>query len=431
MDDFFRIADSHPMQAFIRQANERYLHWDHFRYKPIPSGLSHEEAWGFLKLVRQTNWKHSPLKDVNNRPFAYWVPDHLLRVLNDIDRWSGDTIGADQPGPLPTKERYVISALMDEAIASSQLEGAATTRGVAKAMLRAGRKPRSHGELMIMNNWLTMQYLREHRTAELTPGMLKELHAIVTKGALENPREEGQFRTRDDIIVEYKHEKVHTPPPSSVLPERLEAFCRFANDDDQAAWIHPVVKGVMLHFWLAYDHPFTDGNGRTARGLFYWYLLSRRYWLFEYLSVSKYILRAPGQYVRAYLYTETDGNDLTYFLDFNLRTIRLAFLELRQYLAQQQREVTCSNDLLRHYPGLNLRQKTLVYHAIRHPNAQYTIQVHRNTYGVAYDTARHDLLALTKRGFLDQARQGKEFVFVPSGRMLEKLRRDEESGAKR
>jgi Fic family protein len=46
---------------------------------------------------------------------------------------------------------------MEEAITSSQLEGAATTREVAKEMIREGRQPRDRSERMILNNYLTMQ----------------------------------------------------------------------------------------------------------------------------------------------------------------------------------------------------------------------------------------------------------------------------------
>ena len=79
--------------------------------------------------------------------------------------------------------------------------------------------------------------------------------------------------------------------------------------------------------------------------------------------------------------------------------------------------------MLRKSRGLNLRQKELVRHALRHPGHRYTIESHKNTHGVVYQTARKDLLELAKKGFLIQVRdQGKRFAFVPSERMMEKLR---------
>jgi Fic family protein len=417
-------------QSLFVKANEEYLHWDSFRHQSMPAGMSHEEAWALVKLSRTTQFKSVPFADKQGRPFSYWIPDHLLKQLNEIDRWSGGMILTDQPGGLPGREQYVISSLMEEAIASSQLEGAATTRKVAKEMLRTGRKPKDVSEQMILNNWETIQFIRSHRAEPLTTDRLCEIQRIVTLNTLKDPTEAGQLRTKDDIVVVYNDETVHVPPAHHSLADRMKAFCDFANRDEPGGWIHPVIKGAMLHFWLAYDHPFTDGNGRTARAIMYWYLLSRNYLLFEYLAISRYIIRAPAKYVRAYLYTETDEGDLTYFLAYNLAAIEQAIEDVRAYLRRKQQELAHSQVLLRTYRGLNARQKNLLYHALRHPEAVFTIETHRSYHQIVYETARRDLLQLAAKGLLKQEKQGREFVFVPNERMLDKLRERSERSAK-
>ena len=419
--DFLNKTNDPEIKKVIQRANERYVPWERFQYWPLPSGLSPEAAWGYLKLGRFANRKHVPITNKNGEQFSYWITDSMLKDLNEIDLWSGGTIMSDRPGELPPKERYVISSLMEEAIASSQLEGAATTRQVAKEMLRSGRKPVDANEQMILNNWRTMQYIRDNRGMKLTPENLMEIHFLVTDKTIE-PKESGRLRMRDDIIVSYNNERVHVPPLAETLPQRVETLCHFANTNEDEQWIHPVIKGAIIHFALAYDHPFTDGNGRTARALMYWYLLSKKYLLFEYLAVSRYFLRAPGQYARAYLYTETDDGDLNYFLQYNLKAVRLALMDLRMYLRVKQREISRSNELLRNYRGLNTRQKNLIYHAIRHPDEMYTIEAHKNYHGIVYQTARTDLLQLVTKGFLKKQKQGKEFVFPPCEGMIEKLR---------
>lgn len=417
-------------QSLLLKANEEYLHWDSFRHQPMPDGMSHEEAWALVKLSRMTHFKAVPISDKQSRPFFYWIPDHLLKQLNEIDRWSGGNIVTDQPGGLPGREQYVISSLMEEAIASSQLEGAATTRKVAKEMLRTGRKPKDVSEQMILNNWETIQFIRSHRVEPLTTDRLCEIQRIVTLNTLKDPAEAGQLRTRDDIVVDYNGETVHVPPSWQLLPDRMTAFCDFANREEHGGWIHPVMKGAMLHFWLAFDHPFTDGNGRTARAIMYWYLLSRNYFLFEYLAISRYIIRAPAKYVRAYLYTETDDGDLTYFLAYNLAAIEKAIEDVRAYLRRKQQELAHSQVLLRAYRGLNARQKNLIYYALQHPEAFFTIEAHRNYHQIVYETARRDLLQLVAKGLLGQEKQGREFVFVPNERMLDKLREKNEKSAR-
>lgn len=361
--------------------------------------------------------------DKNNQCFTYWIPDCLHRGVSEVDKWSGGQIITDQPFGLPAKEKYIISSLMDEAIASSQLEGASTEHRVAKEMLRSGRKPKDKNEQMIFNNWNAMQFIRENVKTSLSMDKLSELHSILTQDTLDSPKDAGRFRERDDIFVTYRDEIVHVPPKAEVLNERMNKLVEFANSEDEEKWIHPVIKGAMIHFWLAYDHPFTDGNGRTARALMYWYLLRRGYELFQYLSISKHFLRAPGQYVRAYLYAEHDQNDLTYFLVYNLLSIRFALNELRKYFKNKQLEIVKANELLGKFRGLNLRQKSLIYHSIQHPGNIYTIEAHKNTHGIAYETARKDLMALVSKGFLKIEKEGKRLLlFLQAAKAIEKLR---------
>ncbi len=424
MKRVFSTGSVPELQPLLQRANEKYLYWDDVKYR-IPQGvsLSAEEVWAYIAFGRNAYRKIAPFTDKHGKPFSYLIPDSLYRAISTVDVWSGGLITTDQPVGMPERERYIISSLMDEAIASSQLEGASTEYRIAKEMLRSGRKATGKHEQMILNNWHAMQYIRKHRNEALSLENILELHSILTQNTLDHPKEAGKLRTRDDIVVKYMDEVVHEPPFSKDIPERIRALCDFGNQDEEEKWIHPVIKGAMIHFWFAYDHPFTDGNGRTARALMYWYLLSKRYVLFEYLSISKHFLRAPGQYVRAYLYTETDDNDLTYFLVYNLRAIRFALQDVRKYIDSKHQEVANANSLLRSFRGLNARQKSLVYHAIQHLDNPYTIEAHKNTHGIGYETARRDMLQLVEKGFLKQEREGKRlYLFIPSEKMMEKLR---------
>jgi len=264
---------------------------------------------------------------------------------------------------------------MEEAIASSQLEGAVTTRQVAKRMLREGRRPRSKAERMILNNYNAILKIRECKQDALTPQLIKELYSILTVGTLDDSSSEGQFRnSKDAVVVEdsYSHDVLHNPPPADSIEGRIKEICSFANQKTKP-FVHPVIKAIILHFALGYVHPFVDGNGRTARAIFYWYMLKHGYWLFEFLPISRLFLRAPSSYARAYLYTENDKGDATYFIHYNLRVIIRAIKELHGYLAKQQEKVSEAAKLLQSRPDLNHRQQSLVYHALKHPDFVYTI----------------------------------------------------------
>src|SRR5665213_1500746 len=290
-----RLAVIIPLVAELSKG-DRYLHWEDLRRRPPPSPLSQQEWWLALKLGRMTNLRAIPLRDKKGHPFSFGTPDTLLEQLHEIDRGLGFAVdlpdGVTHPN---TRDGYIVSSLIQESITSSQLEGAATTRAVAKEMLRTGRPPRDKSERMILKNYHTMQRIRALRDSPLTPELVLEIHQCVTKNTLDRPDAAGRLRREDEEVrVEEDITGVvfHVPPPAAELPARLDAMCAFANGESPDYFIHPIIRAIILHFWLAYDHPFVDGNGRTARALFYWFMLRHGYWHFEVISISEIILKA-------------------------------------------------------------------------------------------------------------------------------------------
>ncbi len=265
-----------------------------------------------------------PLLDVHGQPFRYALPSPALEMLHRIDRNAGGSIhGSHQVVNPATRDTYLFKSIVEEAITSSQLEGASTTRKVAKAMIQEGRAPRDRSERMILNNYQGMLYVRQRVGTPLTPEIVKALQRQLTEGTLDDADAVGRFRHNDeDIVIEDESGKrLHTPPPASELDERMHRMCDFANDEHGEEFVPPAVRAILLHFWLAYDHPFVDGNGRTARALFYWSMARAGYWLCEYVSISRILKKARAQYGRAYLYSETDDNDATYFLLYQMRVL--------------------------------------------------------------------------------------------------------------
>jgi hypothetical protein len=297
-----------------QQGGSTYLHWDELRHRTPPDGLTSREWWLVLKLARRGT--PLPLLGTNGRSFTFCQPSPLLKGLHNIDMTAGGNVLAPEGVANPqTRDRYLVSTLMEEAITSSQMEGAATTGDVAKDMIRSGRLPRDRSERMILNNYRTMQRIRELREDPLTPELVLELHRIVTLDALDDPDAAGNLRPPGlEVVVDDLCGTVfHVPPAAEQLPERMVRMCAFANGSTPEEFVHPVLRAIALHFWLAYEHPFADGNGRTARALFYWSMLHQGYWLFEFISISSIISRARSRYELSFLHTETDDNDLTYF----------------------------------------------------------------------------------------------------------------------
>lgn len=393
----------------------KYLHWDKLVYQPPPEGLSHREWWLALKLRRQTLYKSVPLTDKAGNPFQYLLTDPIPERLHHIDLGAGGLIQIPEQITNPeTKDRYYVGSLIEEAITSSQLEGATTTRRVAKEMIRAGRAPRDRSEQMIMNNFRTMQRIGKLKHRRLTKELVSEMHRLVTDQTLDDPSAAGRFRRPgEEVVVADEYGEVfHDPPPADQLDDRMAAMCDFANGKTPHEFVYPAIRSIILHFWLSYDHPFVDGNGRTARALFYWSMLHHNYWLSEFISISHIILKGPAKYARAFLYTETDDNDLTYFILYHLEVVRRAVHELHEYIKRKTRQLKALERELRGIAVLNHRQRALISHAIRHPDQRYTIESHRVSHNVVYQTARTDLLDLKERGLLRADKIGRRWYFT-------------------
>ncbi|HEY6897458.1 MAG TPA: Fic family protein [Rhodocyclaceae bacterium] len=397
----------------------KYLHWDQLRHRTPPEGLSHEAWWAGVQVGRSAILQNLPLLDKRGQPFRFATPAPILIDLHHIDRDAAGQIRTPTDGPIQADpQRYLLNSLIEEAITSSQLEGASTTRRVAAAMLRAGREPRDHSETMIFNNYRAMEHLRTLKDVPITPALILELHRTLTENTLENPADCGRLRTSDEVrVVDNRDNTIlHEPPAHTELPERLERLCAFANADETSMpFVHPVLRAILLHFMIGYDHPFEDGNGRTARALFYWSMARSGYWLMEYTSISHILRKAPSQYVRAYLYTETDNNDTTYFLLHQLTTLRNAIASLHEYLARKVKEQQETERLLSASPKLrtrfNHRQIALLTHALKGAGEGYRVDAHQRSHGVSYQTARTDLLDLHTLKLLEMDKQGNAYVF--------------------
>lgn len=405
-----------------------YPHWDRLRRLPPPAGLSSEQWWLKIKFARSDDFRKLPLLDREGNPFGYTLPDLVLRHLHHIDQRCGGEVAMDEvvTSEREAGRRFLVNSLMEEAIRSSQLEGATTSRVVAKEMLRTGRAPRDRSERMILNHFRALEFMREDMGEKLTPESILELHRIVTEGTLKDPTAAGRLQrpgeARVAVFDRDEKEPVHVPPPAEQLPERMELLCRFANEGEGDPFVHPVVRAILLHFWIAFDHPFEDGNGRTARILFFWAMQSRGYWLAEYLPISRLIRNAPARYGRAFMETETDGGDTTYFLIHQLQVIERAIADLHVYLERKVSEVRDVERLLQDNPDLNGRQLALLIDAIRRPAAVYSFDSHARSHRVSHETARSDLRALVENGFLTSRHKGRKHVFEPAPDLPERLR---------
>lgn len=376
----------------FRKIEKEYPYWDKIKYlgtKEFPA----ETLWQLVKFSRLTNVNFAQF---GNYSFKFKITNYIQQLLHEFDMNFGGT-----PTRITEKNKqyYLLSSIMEEAIASSQMEGANTTRKVAKEMLRKQIKPKDKSQQMIYNNYNTIRFLSEQKETNLTPELLLEIHKRITEKTLDSPDDEGSFRKDDNIYVVngITGEVAHEPPSYTAIPEIINKLCSFANNDD--VFIHPIIKAIIIHFMISFLHPFVDGNGRTARSLFYWYMLKKGYWMTEFLSISRIIYKRKGQYEKAFLYTEHDDFDLGYFIQYNMNVLKEAFEELKIYLERKSEE---NNALLefKNIKGINERQAHIIKMIQEKPGSIFECKNLINVLGVSIKTVRSDLEGLVQMGFM-------------------------------
>jgi len=403
-----------------------YIYWDKMRHKePTPKEISKEELWMVIKIFRKSQSIESIILDKNKNNFKWSKLDYFEEFFHEVDMGMGGELFVEKEGlKKANKQKLITRGIMEEAIASSQLEGAKTSRKAAKKMLREGRKPKNESEQMILNNYFSMKTIEEsYKNRKMSLDFILELHSLITKDTLDSEGRIPRMRKEGEPI--YVNEPItdliyHEGPDIVFVKQELKKLIEFANNNlENQNFIHPIIKAIMIHFWVGYLHPFTDGNGRLARLLFYWYLIKEGYWAFVYLPISKVIKLSQEQYSMAYVYSEQDDNDLTYFIDYNIKKIKLAIKEFKEYLIKQSRENIQMKKKSELKYNLNVRQVQLLQYLHGDPDEKTNLVIHMNINQITKMTAITDLKDLVEKKFLTSDKQGRSVYYYGTRKIKE------------
>lgn len=383
----------------VDKVNADYEYWDKAKYKKLPEGFTPQMLWTNVKASRL----RSTIPVWNKYGINLCVTSQMQRLCHEFDMKFGSFWEVEGDSQSAEKKYYLSSSLMEEAIYSSKMEGASTTRIVAKDMLRKKKSPQNKSQQMIVNNYNTIQYIVEHKEQPLTEELLLTIHRLMTEKTLDNPEDAGRFRTNDKVVVAdmVEGDIIYTPPSFQEIPEFVESLCNFFNNDNPRTFIHPIIRGIIVHFMLAFMHPFVDGNGRTARALFYWYMLKEGYKLTEYMSISRVIAKSKANYEKAFRYVENDGNDVGYFVAYNLGALEKSFQQLRDYIQRKQREKRAASSFMM-AGNINQRQALILQQLKEEPDTIFTVKDVQEQFSVSSMTARKDLADLVQQGYLTE-----------------------------
>ncbi|MFT4270523.1 MAG: Fic family protein [Pantoea sp.] len=383
----------------------RYLHYDQL-YRRLSDRAAREAVWSAFKFKRRSTALRFNLAA---QSVMFNLTAKINTAMSQVDR-----LAYARNGELSDEDAasyLMVQLIMEEAISSSQLEGAATTSRVAMELLAVGRAPRNEDESMIMGNWRLMQHIVTMGDAPLTRDDILAIHHIACADINDEKYHPGEVRLNNDIFVAGRDgEIIHQPPDYQQLEGMLDDLCQQVQHLE-AQGVHPLLVACILHFAIGYIHPFSDGNGRTARGLFYHHLIRRGYSAFRYISISKLLKAAAVKYGISYLYTETDEMDLTYFIQFQCEVVVRAVNAFTEQLTTLHQERAQMTQWVEANLTLSRGELDIMAMALHAPGSLLSATGVKARLGIADNTARSRLKSLAERGILRPLKEGKGTVY--------------------
>lgn len=388
------------MREIVEQYLKNYLPRREIIHR-LPVSMPISKVWPELQKARKEVSEKLPLSAMDGSAFWWVLTDHILEESEKVIALARRELIFDRPEYQAAFEE----AVLDEAVYSSVIEGAFTTRKEAQAFIREGRTPKNKSEQMVKNNYEALTYVLENIDAPITKETIFQIYSLVTKGTLEEPAASDRYRDEPVFVHSQRGEVVHTAPRAEQVPQMMDALVAFIADSE----LSPLIKACVAHFYFVYVHPFIDGNGRTARALSYMILLQAGYDFFRYFSISGVIAEERSKYYKAIKDVEDDGYDMTYFIDYSIGMLARAVKKMEDRLVNKVVMEERLNQLKT--SGANDRLIAGAEWLLKSPNHSVTIKAWEQKFGVATETARQDLFKLEEAGIVKRKLVKRRYEF--------------------
>lgn len=268
---------------------------------------------------------------------VFKVSDQVRRHLQDIERLRS-TITSGHI--LPSVEASVRHRASVESVHSStSIEGNPLDINQVRAVISSDRilTKQEYAEIEVYNYKQALDYINRRRSGgDITLDDILKLHQIITDRLLDSTRS-GKIRRRPVYIEDGQHQIIYTAVDAPRVKNELIGLLNWIKDNQFV--LHPVIIGAVIHFHLAAIHPFSDGNGRTARAATALYLALAHYDNDGTLTLDTYYASdRPSYYailrrLNGENYASSQQADLTpwleYFAEGYLTSLRVLDAEIR------------------------------------------------------------------------------------------------------
>ena len=353
----------------------------------------------FVHLLKNGFYRTLPLKDFRGGPLAY------LEGVTQV-RLSAARVLLT---PQSSSRLYGIQAMEEEIVSTLSIEQIDTSRDSVRRIL-SGYAPTGEEENRVYGMKRGLEFIADPAN-RISVEHLYQLYEMTVGDFLpaEVRLRPGNLYRHDSVYV--VGEKVeHTGLDWNKLPAYMDDLIAFANEESP---IDDLLKAALLHFYLAYLHPYFDGNGRMARLLHLWYLVQQGYSSALFVPLSKYVEQSRREYYSAYSLVEQNARisgilDATPFLVYFIEHV---YHQLGGALPPPATTETFQHVLER--GGITEKEKALWQFVLSaYGGGEFsTKQLEREFNNAAYATIRSFVLKFEKLGLLRSVKYGSRVKY--------------------
>lgn len=196
----------------------------------------------------------------------------------------------------------------------------------------------------------------------LSEDVIKKMHAIITEGSEDEKNAPGRYRNHIVKVGNEEHGGIYTPPKIfDDIQNLMKEFIEWINSPELLDK-DPVIRAVLIHYYLALIHPFGDGNGRTSRAIEAMMLRAAGF-RFVYNMLSNFYYKHIDEYFWAFSLSERNADaDITPFLEFHLKGLIESLEGIRTRIFSMIRKFTLKDyySFLRKKRKITQRQYDLI-----------------------------------------------------------------------
>ena len=219
------------MEQLIQQFMDRYLSREEIDYR-LPVSIPIGQFWPVMEEARKKNAISLPLRAQNGLPFWFVINKTVEAQCDAVADIARQSFVFDE-----LSEQAMEEATIDEAVWSSVIEGAFTSKAEAARIIRQNKSPANKSEQMVKNNYQALLYVLEHLEDPITVQTLIDIARIVTRGASDETVE--GFRSIP-VYVSGREGIVYTPPDASLVPAMVDDLIAFITGSE----FHPPAQGM-------------------------------------------------------------------------------------------------------------------------------------------------------------------------------------------